>query len=433
MKKTTRITVKRIFVFLFVSCLFPATKAQNSGIYFEQKTNWNAIQAKARKENKFIFVNCYAARCKSCDFMNDNVFPTEETGDAVNPNFISVNMRMEMTEMDPGTIKTDCGDARTMMSEYKINDFPTSLFFTPDGKLVKKVVGPVGAIQFISYTREAMEIAKQYHSMMDQYYSGSRDTVLLESLSIVAFQIGDRELGDSVLNDLLPQIKNPFTKNRLDLIGESVKNPSGPGFELFLHDAEKIDRLEKPDFAETIVTNAIIRQSPMILDLFNDHSPKQSWDKIYNDLNLNYGPAYAHRTIVKIKVCYYKSQADWDSYLQSLLIYLKEYGDNLHPCDMNNYAWDIFKYGTKPEDLAFGLSYSLRSLTTTEKLNPEFIDTYANLLYKSGKTSYAIAEEAEALKLVVTSQKKPYKETLARMKAGEPTWEEIKDGSYALK
>jgi thioredoxin-related protein len=433
MKKNTRITVKKIFAFLLVSCFFLMTTAQNSGIYFDQKTNWTAIQAKAKKENKFIFVNCYTTRCKSCDFMTDNVFSTEEVGDAVNPNFISVNMRMEMTEMEPGTIKTDCGDARSMMSKYKINDFPTFLFFTPDGKLVNKTVGPDGAAQFISYSKDAIETAKQYNSMVDQYYRGRRDTLLLESLTIAAFRLGDRGLGDSVLDDLLPQIKNPFTKNRLDLIGESVKNPNGPGFELFLHDAEKIDQLEKPDFAETIVTNAIIRQSPMILDLFNDHSPKQSWDKIYNDLNINYGPAYAHRIIVKIKVCYYKSQSDWDSYLQSLLIYLKEYGDYLHACDMNNYAWDIFKYGTKPEDLAFGLSYSLRSLTTAEKLNPEFIDTYANLLYKSGKIAYAIAEETEALKLAVASQKKPYKETLGRMKDGQPTWEEIKDGSYARK
>lgn len=259
--------------------------------------------------------------------------------------------------------------------------------------------------------------------MVDQFHRGQRDTLLLESLAISAFQIGDRELGDSALDDLLPQIKNPFTKNRLDLIGQSVKKPNGRGFELFLHDAEKIDRLEKPDFAETIVTNAIIRQSPMLLNLFNDHSPKQSWDKIYDDLNMNYGPAYAHRVIVWIKVCYYKSQSDWELYSQSLLIYLREYGDYLHACDMNNYAWDIFKYCTNAEDLAFGLSYSLRSLAAAEKLNPEFIDTYANLLYKSGKTANAIAEETQAIGLAVASQKKPYKNNLDRMKAGQRTWE----------
>jgi hypothetical protein len=355
--------------------------------------------------------------------MAENVFVLKEAGDAVNPNFISVNMQMEVTEKAPDIVKTACENARSMMSKYNIHAFPTFLFFTPDGKLVHRVVGPADVTQFISFTRDALEPAKQYYSMVDQYYHGRRDTLLLESLAISAFQIGDRGLGDSVVDDLLPKIKNLFTKNRLDLIGKSVKKPDGAGFELFLHNTEKIDRLEKPDFAETIVTNAIIRQNPMILDLFNDHSPKQSWDKIYNDLNINYGPAYAHRVIVWIKVCYYKRQTNWELYLQSLLIYLREYGDYVHAVDMNNYAWDIFKHCTNPEDLAFGLSYSLRSLTTTEKLNPEFIDTYANLLYKSGKIAYAIVKETEALELADFSQKKPYKDTLGRMKAGQRTWE----------
>jgi thioredoxin-related protein len=423
MKRTSRIMVKKVVVTLFVSSLFLVTAAQNSGIHFEQKLNWASAQAKAKKENKYIFVNCYTNSCKSCGLMAKNVFTQEEAGDAVNPNFISMNILMEVKEKDPDLVKTVCGDARSMMSKYDIHAFPTFLFFTPDGKMVQRVVGPVNTNQFISYTIGTIETAKQYYSMMEQYYGGRRDTLLLESLAIAALQIGDREIADSVLEDLLTQIKNPFTKNRLDLIGQSVKKPNGPGFELFLHHAEKIDSLEKPDFAETIVTNAIIRQSPMILDLFNDHSPKQSWDKIYYDLTMNYGPAYAHRVIVWIKVCYYKSQTDWDLYLQSLLIYLREYGDYLHTCDMNNYAWDIFKYCTNPEDLAFGLSYSLRSLRTTEKLNPEFIDTYANLLYKSGNIAYAIAEETEALKLAVATQKKTYEYTLGRMKAGLRTWE----------
>jgi thioredoxin-related protein len=423
MKRTSRISVKKIFVTLIVSSFFLVTAAQESGIYFEQDLNWTAVQAKAKKENKYIFVNCYTVQCRSCGLMADNVFTLEEAGNAVNPNFISVNMQMEVKEKDPGVIKTTCGDNRSMMSKYAVNEFPTFLFFTSDGKMVHKVVGPAGAMQFIGYTRDALQTAKEYYSMMDQFHRGQRDTLLLESLAIAAFQIGDRELGDSALDYLLPQVKNPFTKSRLDLIGQTVTKPNGPEFELFLHNAEKIDRLEKPDFAETIVTNAIIRQSPMILDLFNDHSPKLSWDKIYNDLNMNYGPAYAHRVIVWIKVCYYKSQSDWELYSQSLLIYLREYGDYLHACDMNNYAWDIFKYCTNAEDLAFGLSYSLRSLAAAEKLNPEFIDTYANLLYKSGKTANAITEETQAIGLAVASQKKPYKNTLDRMKAGQRTWE----------
>jgi thiol-disulfide isomerase/thioredoxin len=415
--------MKKIFMTISVNCFFLVTTAQSPGIHFEQGLNWTAVRAKAKKENKYIFVNCYTTWCKPCSLTAEKVFPLKESGDSVNPNFISMNMQMDVTEKDSDPVKAAYGEAHSMMTKYGIQVFPTYLFFTPDGKLVHRVVGSSGATQFISSTRDALEPDKQYYSMMDQYYQGGRDTVLLELLAISAFQIGDHEFGDSVLGDLLPIIKNPFTKNRLDLIGLSVKKPDDPGFELFLHNAVEIDRLEKPEFAETIVRNAIIRQNPMILDLFNDHSFKQSWDNIYNDLNLHYGPAYAHRIIVWIKVPYYKNQRNWELYGKSLLSYLKEYGDYVRVEDLNNYAWDIFEYCTSSEDLDFGLSYSLRTIATIEKPNPEFIDTYANLLYKSGKISNAIAKETEALELAGPLQKKTFKDTLSRMKAGQKTWE----------
>ena len=162
--------------------------------------------------------------------MAENVFSQKEAGDAVSPNFISVNMQMEVTEKDRGIVKIAYEDACYMMSKYDVNTFPTFLFFTPDGKLVHRAVGPAGVTQFISCTRDALDSTKQYYSMEDQYYRGRRDTLLLELLATSAFQIGDRGLGDSVVDDLLPNIKNPFTKNRLDLIGKSVKKPDGPGF-----------------------------------------------------------------------------------------------------------------------------------------------------------------------------------------------------------
>jgi len=298
MKKTPTKTRKKIFVTLPVICFFLVTAAQNPGIHFEQGLNWTAVQAKAKQENKYILVNCYTALCKPCTVMAENVYTQKEAGDAVNPNFISMNVQMELTEKNPATVKTAYEDARSMMRKYGVQSYPTFLFFTPEGKLVHRAVGPADATQFINYTRDALEPAKQYYSVMDQYYQGQRDTLLLELLAKSAFQNGDREFGDSVLSDFLPKIKNPYTKNRLDLIAQSIKKPDGAGFEFFLHNAEKIDRLEKPDFAETIVMNAIMWKNPVILDLFNDHSPQQSWDKIYNDLNTKYGQVYARRVVM---------------------------------------------------------------------------------------------------------------------------------------
>lgn len=93
------------------------------------------------------------------------------------------------------------------------------------------------------------------------------------------------------------------------------------------------------------------------------------------------------------------------------------------PQEWNSYAWDVFQYCTSPGDLAIGLSFSNRSITANQKPNPGFIDTYANLLYKSGKTEDAIAKETEAVDLTEPSNRQPFQETLDKMKAGKKTWE----------
>jgi hypothetical protein len=70
----------------------------------------------------------------------------------------------------------------------------------------------------------------------------------------------------------------------------------------------------------------------------------------------------------------------------------------------------------------FGLSCSCRSIAASEKPAPGFLDTYANLLYKTGRTADAIAKETEALNLAESSQKQAFQETLDKMKAGTRTW-----------
>ncbi len=406
---------------LLMLCCYLKSNAQY-GIHFEPASGWTAILEKAKAENKFIFVNCYTSWCQPCKPVASNIFPLKETGDEVNSYFISVNIQMDKSEKGADTSKTGYADAQAMMRKYGIQIFPSFLFFTPEGKLIHRATGSVNAASFIACTKDARDPSRQYYTLRDAYRRGSRDTLVLEILAGTAFQNGDHELGDSVLLELLPQIKNPFTKSRLDLIGQSIKKPEGAGFDLFLLYPEKIDQLEKPDFAETIVSGAIIRQNPLILNLFNDHSPKQDWEMIYNDLKKQYGAAYAHRIVVWIKVPYYKNERNWELYKTSLISYLKEYGDGVHTVELNNYAWDIFQYCTSPDELAFGLNCSLRT-QANENQNPDYIDTFANLLYKSGKIPDAIAMEKQAIQLADPEQRKPFQETLSKMKSGQRTWQ----------
>ena len=53
-----------------------------------------------------------------------------------------------------------------------------------------------------------------------------------------------------------------------------------------------------------------------------------------------------------------------------------------------------------------------------------FIDTYANLLYKTGKKDLAVEWEQKALNILKQNNEDyaGYQETLDKMKKGEKTW-----------
>ncbi|HET7002282.1 MAG TPA: thioredoxin domain-containing protein [Puia sp.] len=415
--------MKNILLTISAVCFYLFSFSQNEGIHFEEGVSWQQVLAKAKKENKFIFVDCYTTWCGPCKFMAKNIFPLKETGDAVNSHFISVGIQIDSTDHDSDTVKRAYPDAHLISINYNIRAYPTFLYLSPEGKLVHRTVGSTrNAAEFIINTKDAMNPDRQYYAMIEKFRSGGRDTVMLESLINLAIQNENGFLADSVIRAWLPLIKNVYTTDRLQMITQIAIEPGTPEFDLFYHNAEKINSLFKPGYAENVVMNAVIQHNQSILTAFNDPASTPDWNKISMEISNQYGPALAHRIVMSVKPVYYKRNKNWDLYIKNLLSFLKEYETKLDAIDLNNASWDIFQYSTSSDDLNYGLSLSERSVNS-EKNNPAFIDTYANLLYKLGRKTEAIAKETEAMNLTEPSERPSYQETLDKMKSGAKTWD----------
>jgi|SRR5579863_475042 len=415
--------MKSILLTISAICFYMHGFSQGDGMHFEQGMSWQQILAKAKKENKFIFVDCYTTWCGPCKFMAKEIFPLKETGDAVNPNYICVGIQIDSTGEDPVSVKFSRRDARMIEASYNIRAYPTFLYFNPDGQLVHRTEGSTrNAAEFVLNTKNAMNPERQYYAMIEKFRSGSRDTVMMESLMNLAIQNENGFLADSVIRAWLPLIKNVYTTDRLQMIAQIAIEPGTPEFDLFYHNAEKIDRLFKPGYAENIVMNAVIQHNQSIMTAFNDSASTPDWNKISVEISAQYGTSLAHQIVTSVKPVYYKRNKNWDLYIRNLLPFLKEYEFTLDPIDLNNAAWDIFQYGSSTDDLNYGLYLSEHSMNA-QKNNPTFMDTYANLLYKLGRKTEAIAKETEALKLTEPSERPGYQETLDKMKSGTKTWE----------
>ena len=96
--------------------------------------------------------------------------------------------------------------------------------------------------------------------------------------------------------------------------------------------------------------------------------------------------------------------------------------------ELNNNAYDFFKYTNDLEKLAKALKWSKRSIEIYEALvpdenrkqNPYFMDTHASLLYRLGKKDEAIETQIKALEILKSRGESTVnlETTLAKIKSG---------------
>jgi len=89
--------------------------SENKGIRFEQDLSWEQIKAKAKGENKYIFIDVYATWCGPCKMMDRDVYPNDIVGAVVNDQFISVKIQMDRTAYDNELVKRRYADARSLV------------------------------------------------------------------------------------------------------------------------------------------------------------------------------------------------------------------------------------------------------------------------------------------------------------------------------
>lgn len=433
----------------FIPLLLNAqTDTTYQGIKFLQGLSWEQIKAKAKTEKKYIFLDCYATWCGPCKMMDRDIYPHFRAGYAMNDHFISVKVQMDSTAKDNEEIRHWYADARSLMRTYKIDAFPTYLFFSPDGKLVHQESGYMDLKKFTRMSELARDPQKPlYYTKYELYKKGRKDYTTMGSLAIFTKNlIGDEAIGKTIAKDYkqnyLNKLDSPalITKQHLDFIAEfpELVVSSDKIFALAYKDPTRFDSIKGnlEGFANWIVNRTIVREEITNKVLKNGiaYNKMPDWDQIQTNIARKYVKVNAPKTVLSYKIAYYRNlYKDWNLWAKYKDEMIKAYppkppyGIEVYT-EINGHggAWHAFLYC--PDEIILEKALEWVDLALKLDGNEEaykkaaYLDTKANILYKLGKKEEALELEKKALDLSTDGNNSDIVEAYEKMKRGEPTW-----------
>ncbi|SIQ45936.1 Thioredoxin [Chryseobacterium sp. RU37D] len=358
MKKTS------IFSFLFIGAL-----ALAQGIKFED-SNFTTILAKAKKENKLVFIDAYTTWCGPCKLMSKNIFPMQSVGDYYNANFINAKIDMEK------------GEGIDIAKKYNVKAFPTYLFVDGNGELVHRTLGYVEEKDFIQFAKDAGDPSKRLTALKQKFENGEKDPEFLKNLASLTIY-SDSEFAEKVL-DRYFSAKTELDREDVQMLLSVIKNTSSPLYKTFQSKKAEITKIlpaEKYDgFDKNIKINSIFEKS------YNANT------KIWNDgYFMTEAQKFltkdeAEKILKKIKAGRALKDKDLPTY-EKLTLELYKDTSALSSEELNSIAWNFFENVSTKSSLEKAITWAQESVKKNE--NYANTDTLANLYNKTGNKKNA--------------------------------------------
>lgn len=359
----------------------------SQGIQFDHGTLEQAL-AKAKKENKIVFIDCYTTWCGPCKYLAKNVFTQKEVGDFFNRNFVNVKMDMESEEGKP------------LMGKYQVAAFPTLLWLDAEGNIQHKMVGAGDANSLLGTAKLAMDSKNNWSALNKQFESGDRSSEFMQKYILTSAKAGidTKEAVDSYFSS--KKTEDLINAKDADLIASTIKSTSNPVFHFVLKNKSKFyavaDKANIDQFLEYTMLGELgqlARKGDVeALDLKKKELillDKEVGTKVVAFLDMNM----------------LRRDPDQKKFYQAMADYAVKYDfDNSE--NLNRYAWTIAE---AKEELGVELiGTALKMAKRSVELDENFanIDTYAFLLNKAGQNKEARVQAEKSVKLAPQDQKK---------------------------
>ncbi len=257
--------MKYLFLSILSLSLCTTTFAQK-GIQFDEAP-FTEVLAKAKKENKMVFMDAYTTWCGPCKMLVRNTFPDSAVGAFFNQYFISTSKDMER------------GEGPALAQKYSVNAYPTLLFLDGDGNVIHRDAGYLNPEGFLALGKVAANNDNNLSSVEKRYSGGDRSPEFLFKYMQMRYKMADNShdpVAQAFLNtqpDWKSQVASTSIMNFID-------NPTSKAFRFLLDN--------KNYFAEKFGTDGVMSKIEHVvsgeLNTCNFNTSMAQMDSILNEV-----------------------------------------------------------------------------------------------------------------------------------------------------
>jgi thioredoxin-related protein len=117
------------FLYLMLAGLLLSAQKFEMTVNFLAEENWDQTRAQAGAQSKYILVDAYTDWCYWCKVQDKKTFTDPDIGQLLNEHFVSIKLDFEH------------GDGLRLARKYRVQSYPTLLFFNQEGQLVGRSAG----------------------------------------------------------------------------------------------------------------------------------------------------------------------------------------------------------------------------------------------------------------------------------------------------
>ena len=368
-----------LLLLLLCSCAHAQTDstATRPGIAFTEAP-FAELLARARAENKPVFIDAYTTWCGPCKLMARKVFTDARVGQTYNERFINAKIDMEQ------------GEGPELGMRYGVAAFPTYLFVDGNGELIHKGLGYQPREAFLELA-DAATGPRSLGALNRRYAAGDRDPQFVSDYATTLTELMERQRADTVVNNYLDGRADWSDPTTLELL---VGSPGVPG------DKRMIYLVEHADTVGAVVGTGTLmgKLQEVLVGTYGTEQQLRALpepgDSALAAYYLRFAAPLRERLQRHYALMYYERMGQADDYVPAALAYYADYPSN-EMSELNGAAWNVYEASDDPAALRTALGWAEQSVA----IQPNYpnLDTLAWLYHKTGQDEMASKTAARAI------------------------------------